>query len=149
MGTILLIGCLIFMAGIGFWVMEKLDRFFEENYRGTGEKEAEPVLRAGLENPAWIGSLGDVLEKNSCQDRKISVLLYRGDILQIRNVLKNGGIELGIIEEEPEAAKDPKCSPMKIPGRKTRILAKRPHLPVEALGMEPHLFVTVLWNTKN
>lgn len=149
MGTILLIVCLIFMAGIGFWAMGRLDRFFEENYRGTGEKEPEPVLRIGLENPAWIGSLEDMLEKNSCQNREIPVLLYRGDFLQISNALENGGIELGIIEEEPEAVKEPKCNSMKIPGRKPRILAERPHLTVEVLGMEPHPLLTVLWKAKS
>lgn len=135
MGNMLLIVCLIGLSGAGFWVMGKFDRFLEKNYHETGPEEpaGEPLLRIALEDPAWIGSLLDALEKSSRQEKGAPVSLYSGDFLQIKTALKSGRIELGIIEEEPETIGEEQYQTMKIPGRKSRILAEEPGLFVAAL----------------
>ena len=93
----------------GYFLMEKLDRFLEENQSQkliSGSK-----LRIGFETPAIIDSIADLLEQFSSEYPNYELNLFYGSVSEIINGLGNNKLDLGfIIESSNDILKDEYCS---------------------------------------
>lgn len=93
----------------GYFLMEKLDRFLEENQSQkliSGSK-----LRIGFETPAIIDSIADLLEQFSSEYPNYELNLFYGSVSEIINGLGNNKLDFGfIIESSNNILKDEYCS---------------------------------------
>ena len=93
----------------GYFLMEKLDRFLEENQSQkliSGSK-----LRIGFETPVIIDSIADLLEQFSSEYPDYELNLFYGSASEIINGLGNNKLDFGfIIESHNDILKDEYCS---------------------------------------
>ena len=93
----------------GYFLMEKLDRFLEENQSQkliSGSK-----LRIGFETPVIIDSIADLLEQFSSEYPNYELNLFYGSVSEIINGLENNKLDFGfIIESSNDILKDEYCS---------------------------------------
>lgn len=93
----------------GYFLVEKLDRFLEENQSQkliSGSK-----LRIGLETPVIIDSIADLLEQFSSEYPNYELNLFYGSVSEIINGLENNKLDFGfIIENSNDILKDEYCS---------------------------------------
>lgn len=93
----------------GYFLMEKLDRFLEENQSQkliSGSK-----LRIGFETPVIIDSIADLLEQFPSEYPNYELNLFYGSVSEIINGIENNKLDFGfIIESSNDILKDEYCS---------------------------------------
>ena len=93
----------------GYFLMERLDKFFEENQSQkliSGSK-----LRIGFETPAITDSIADLLEQFSIEYPNYELNLFYGSASEIIKGLGNNKLDFGfIIESSNDILKDEYCS---------------------------------------
>ena len=93
----------------GYFLMEKLDKFLEENQ--SQKLISDSKLRIGFETPAIIDSIADLLEQFSSEYPNYELNLFYGSVSEIINGLGNNKLDFGfIIENSNDILKDEYCS---------------------------------------
>ena len=93
----------------GYFLMEKLDKFFKENQ--SQKLISDSKLRIGFETPAIIDSIADLLEQFSSEYPNYELNLFYGSVSEIINGLENNKLDFGfIIENSNDILKDEYCS---------------------------------------
>ena len=93
----------------GYFIMEKLDKFLEENQ--SQKLISDSKLRIGFETPAIIDSIADLLEQFSSEYPDYELNLFYGSASEIINGLGNNKLDFGfIIESHNDILKDEYCS---------------------------------------
>ena len=93
----------------GYFIMEKLDKFLEENQ--SQKLISDSKLRIGFETPAIIDSIADLLEQFSSEYPNYELNLFYGSVSEIINGLENNKLDFGfIIENSNDILKDEYCS---------------------------------------
>ena len=93
----------------GYFIMEKLDKFLEENQ--SQKLISDSKLRIGFETPAIIDSIADLLEQFSSEYPNYELDLFYGSVSEIINGLGNNKLDFGfIIENSNDILKDEYCS---------------------------------------
>ena len=89
----------------GYFIMEKLDKFLEENQ--SQKLISDSKLRIGFETPAIIDSIADLLEQFSSEYPDYELNLFYGSASEIINGLGNNKLDFGfIIESHNDILKD-------------------------------------------
>ena len=89
----------------GYFIMEKLDKFLEENQ--SQKLISDSKLRIGFETPAIIDSIADILEQFSSEYPDYELNLFYGSASEIINGLGNNKLDFGfIIESHNDILKD-------------------------------------------
>ncbi len=81
----------------GYFLMEKLDKFLEENQ--SQKLISDSKLRIGFETPAIIDSIADLLEQFSSEYPNYELNLFYGSVSEIINGLGNNKLDFGFIIE--------------------------------------------------
>ena len=93
----------------GYFLMEKLDKFLEENQ--SQKLISDSKLRIGFETPAIIDSIADLLEQFSSEYPNYELNLFYGSVSEIINGLENNKLDFGfIIESSNDILKNEYCS---------------------------------------
>ena len=93
----------------GYFIMEKLDKFLEENQ--SQKLVSGSKLRIGFETPVIIDSIADLLEQFSSEYPNYELNLFYGSVSEIINGLGNNKLDFGfIIESSNDILKDEYCS---------------------------------------
>ena len=93
----------------GYFIMEKLDKFLEENQ--SQKLISDSKLRIGFETPAIIDSIADLLEQFSSEYPNYELNMFYGSVSEIINGLENNKLDFGfIIENSNDILKDEYCS---------------------------------------
>ena len=89
----------------GYFLMEKLDKFFKENQ--SQKLISDSKLRIGFETPAIIDSIADLLEQFSSEYPNYELNMFYGSVSEIINGLENNKLDFGfIIENSNDILKD-------------------------------------------
>lgn len=129
---------------LGFFIMKRIDAFFENNQRAIDEqaRKSKSVLRIAAESPSLVDSIVPAMEcccwKNPCLDFSVS----SGKPAQMLQRLQDGTVDLLLLGEETAQALHPSFSSILVPYHSCRIMAGS--IPVEDEMGEKS--ICVLWN---
>ncbi|MGI6013784.1 MAG: hypothetical protein ACOX7K_05815 [Oscillospiraceae bacterium] len=153
MQWVLLFGCGIVFAVFGLFLMNKVDRFLENQknpQKGVLDTEKER-LRIAFENPMMIGSVEKVTELFSKKHHSCAFYFYTGSDQEIFQGLKTGKIDIGFLTAESDMTAYPEYSILIVPLKPCTVLSRTIDVPVTPL--EPQTSSTsakvVWWNAKS
>ena len=97
MKGIILIGAIVAMFAFGFYIMDKVDHFLNDNYSRLEMMEHASALRIAMEDSYITASLSDLLEEFSKRNPDCDIYFMTGNIREIRDGLTANDFDLGFV----------------------------------------------------
>ena len=97
MKEIILIGAVMAMFAFGFYIMDKVDHFLNDNYSRMEVMEHTSALRIAMEDSSIAASLSDLLEEFSKRNPDCDIYFMTENIREIRDGLTVNDFDLGCV----------------------------------------------------
>ena len=97
MKKIILIGAVMAMFAFGFYTMDKVDHFLNDNYSRLEVMEHTSALRIAMEDSSIAASLSDLLEEFSKRNPDCDIYFMTGNIHEIQEGLTENNFDLGFV----------------------------------------------------
>ena len=97
MKEIILIGAVMAMFVFGFYIMDKVDHFLNDNYSRLEVMEHTSALRIAMEDSSIAGSLSDLLEEFSKRNPDCDIYFMTGNTHEIQEGLTENNFDLGFV----------------------------------------------------
>ena len=97
MKEIILIGAVMAMFVFGFYIMDKVDHFLNDNYSRLEVMEQTSALRIAMEDSSIAASLSDLLEEFSKRNPDCDIYFMTGNIHEIQEGLTENNFDLGFV----------------------------------------------------
>ena len=97
MKKIILIGAVMAMFAFGFYTMDKVDHFLNDNYSRLEVMEHTSALRIAMEDSFIAASLSDLLEEFSKRNPDCDIYFMTGNIHEIQEGLTENNFDLGFV----------------------------------------------------
>ena len=94
---IILIGAVMAMFAFGFYIMDKVDHFLNDNYSRLEVMEHTSALRIAMEDSSIAASLSDLLEEFSKRNPDCDIYFMTGNIHEIQEGLTENNFDLGFV----------------------------------------------------
>ena len=85
------------MFAFGFYIMDKVDHFLNDNYSRLEVMEHTSALRIAMEDSSIAGSLSDLLEEFSKTNPDCDIYFMTGNIHEIQEGLTENNFDLGFV----------------------------------------------------
>ena len=82
------------MFAFGFYIMDKVDHFLNDNYSRLEVMEHTSALRIAMEDSSIAGSLSDLLEEFSKTNPDCDIYFMTGNIHEIQEGLTENNFEI-------------------------------------------------------
>lgn len=147
MQDVLLLVTAAVTIAFGWFVMGKLDCFFEANYhaRELRLSSVKNTLRLGFCNPTAADDITDVLEHYSQMYPDISVRIFYGSEEEVLKGFSSGRFDMIFLPENAEIPAHMHCNSKTVSLNCTSVMMKYGGLPIEPIT-DGHIIQRVLWN---
>ena len=146
MQDFLLILMLLATFAFGYFVMVRLDAFFDENQRLIEQESRQnrDHIRIAAESVAMLHSIAEPLEECSAANPYLEFFPSTGKAEHILRRLSQGTLDIALLTRESAAHIESSCAAVKIPYRPASVMSQPLGLPVE--NMDDDEWVYVVWN---
>ena len=144
MKEIILIGAVMAMFVFGFYIMDKVDHFLNDNYSRLEVMEHTSALRIAMEDSSIAASLSDLLEEFSKTNPDCDIYFMTGNTHEIQEGLTENNFDLGFVAADCQEIQKEEYSSALIMLKRNSLSTFVIDIPINPIDTTP-IMIKVLW----
>ena len=140
----ILIGAVMAMFAFGFYTMDKVDHFLNDNYSRLEVMEQTSALRIAMEDSSIAASLSDLLEEFSKRNPDCDIYFMTGNIHEIQEGLTENNFDLGFVAADCQEIQKEEYSSVLIMLKRNSLSTFVIDIPINPIDTTPIMINSVM-----